>query len=71
MRLLNVMTVTARFIRIMKGNEENWLSGNVFFLGFMSLLSDASDEMAAAILLFFLIIELAMALNCCPLHIPC
>jgi MFS family permease len=35
-----------------------WLSGNVFFLGLVSLLSDASHEMATAILPFFLTLQL-------------
>jgi MFS family permease len=38
--------------------KTSWLSGNVFFLGFVSLLGDASHEMATAILPFFLTIEL-------------
>ena len=38
--------------------KTSWLSGNVFFLGFVSLLSDASHEMATAVLPFFLTIEL-------------
>jgi MFS family permease len=35
-----------------------WLSRNVFFLGLVSLLSDASHEMATAILPFFLTLQL-------------
>jgi MFS family permease len=35
-----------------------WLSGNVFFLGLVSLLSDSSHEMATAILPFFLTLQL-------------
>ena len=38
--------------------RSNWLSGNVFYLGLVSLLSDASHEMATAILPFFLTITL-------------
>jgi MFS family permease len=35
-----------------------WLSGNVFYLGLVSLLSDSSHEMATAILPFFLTLQL-------------
>jgi MFS family permease len=38
--------------------RSSWLSGNVFFLGLVSLLSDASHEMATAILPFFLTLDL-------------
>jgi MFS family permease len=42
--------------KMMKKPE--WLSGNVFFLGLVSLLSDASHEMATAVLPFFLTLQL-------------
>jgi MFS family permease len=38
--------------------KSSWLSGNVFFLGLVSLMSDASHEMATAILPFFLTLDL-------------
>jgi len=38
--------------------KTSWLSGNVFYMGLVSLLGDASHEMATAILPFFLTIEL-------------
>jgi MFS family permease len=38
--------------------KPSWLSGNVFFLGLVSLLSDASHEMATAVLPFFLSLQL-------------
>jgi len=38
--------------------KSSWLSGNVFFMGLVSLLGDASHEMATAILPFFLTLDL-------------
>ena len=37
---------------------KRWLTGNVFFMGLTSLLSDLSHETASAILPFFLVLEL-------------
>lgn len=43
---------------LMKRKIEKWLSGNVFYIGLASLLSDSSHEMATSILPLFLTITL-------------
>lgn len=51
-------TVAKQHQAISMEKKPSWLSSNIFFLGLVSLLSDASHEMATAILPFFLTIAL-------------